>query len=202
MKNKLKLLITILVLFSMSTYSSVTAVAPNYFDATIKMKQLTLFDDGDLIGKGEIYYKIINRAGVTLLNTRNYYESLGTGLHTNIIGETYTCEHYIPGFDYFIVEVWDRDTWDDDCLFRAKLEIKIKSTTGIVSYLKSNNLWLCNWPTYLVPPIGYWISVNNADRDRTYAHFQVYNCQPPNVIDPYNILWIEVTIDYYYSRFI
>lgn len=38
MKNKLKLLITILVLFSMSTYSSVSAVTPNYFDATIKMK--------------------------------------------------------------------------------------------------------------------------------------------------------------------
>lgn len=194
--------IILLVLFSMSTYSSVSAVTPNYFDVTITMKQLTLFDDGDLIGNGEIYYKIINRAGVTIKTTRNDCESLGIGTHVNIKGATKTYEHYIPGFDYFIVEVWDRDIWDDDCLFRAKLEIKIKSTTRTVSYLKNNNLWLCNWATYLLPPIDYWISVNNADRDRTYAHFQVYNCQPPNVIDPYNKLWIEVTIDYYYSRFI
>lgn len=204
MKKKLKMSIILLVIFSMSTYStcsSVSAVTPNFFDVTIKMKQLHLYDDGDWIGNGEIFYKIIDRDGVTHLNTRNNYESLGTGLHTNIVGATKECKYNTPGFSYFIVEVWDRDISEDDCLFRAKLEIKTRSTIGTVSYLKSNNLWLCNWGTYLSPPIDYWISVNNADRDRTYAHFEVYNCQPPDVIDPLNKLWIEVTIDYYWLRF-
>jgi len=121
---------------------------------------------------------------------------LGEGAH-ELTGITLSVEECaIDWDDEYIIECWD-DDWPtaDDLLFRGKLVIKNSYTEIEVSYLESNNLWFQAYSMYLLPPVdAYW----PQGTDRDYASFDIYNWNP-DVIDPTNKMWIEVTIDYYYQ---
>ncbi len=180
--------------------TQVNAVTPNYFDVTIDITHIYLYFDGDDIGKGEIYFIIKNRGGVTLLNTESDDIKLGNGDH-DISDVSLTAEHYVPGLDYFIVEMWDNDApFADDLLFRGKLFIKIKSTEGTIYYLESNSLWLEAYAQGIRNIEGYPVGAIPHGTDRTYASFNPYDYfyWPYYTLD--NHVWIEVTIDYYYSN--
>ncbi len=181
--------------------TQVNAVTPNYFDVTIDITQIYLYHDGDpgwLEGRGEIYFKIKNRGGVTLLDTIGDFTRLGKGEH-DIDDVSLTAEHYVPGLDYFIIEMWDKDPGTDDLLFRGKLFIKVKSTEGIIYYLESNSLWLEAYTVGIYNSEGHPVSAIPHGTDRTYASFYPYDFWywPYYALD--NHMWIEVTIDYYYS---
>ncbi|MHA1222260.1 MAG: hypothetical protein ACTSSG_08585 [Candidatus Heimdallarchaeaceae archaeon] len=200
MNKKVCFFLTTLLLLVFSTNTAVYATTPNYFDATINMYKLRLVNDGDPLNKGEIYFVIKNRGGITLYNTRNNITKLGLGNH-DITNRMYTCEHYVSGLDYFIVEVWDKDgayQSNDDCLFRGKLDIKIKSTEGTVYYTDDYGLTLKTCATRQSFPPFEWVVWDVTDYQ--YAHFEVYNYVPPNVADPWNELTIELIINYYYSN--
>ena len=158
MKTKHIKRVSVILFFFFFGITQVNAVTPNYFDVTIDITQIYLFHDGDDIGKGEIYFIIKNRGGVTLLNTESEDIKLGPGEH-DIYDVSLTAEHYVPGLDYFIIEMWDNDApFSDDLLFRGKLFIKVKSTEGIIYYLESNSLWLEAYAQGIYDKDGYPVS--------------------------------------------
>jgi len=195
LKKKYIKLLTILFVFSVFGISQVSAVTPNYFDVTIDIAQIYLWRTGDGWFKGEVYFKVINRGGVTLLDTIGNTLSLGKGEHT-ISGVSVTCERYVPNLDYFIIEMWDKDLGADDLLLRTKLFIKLKSTEGTIYYTGDN--WLHAWTVgiYGGTPYGYQGLWHRGD-DETYVSFIAYDCVRDYCEN--NDMWIEATIDYYYS---
>ncbi|UJG43566.1 MAG: hypothetical protein K9W46_14505 [Candidatus Heimdallarchaeum endolithica] len=164
-------------------------------DVEITFNTLTLEETGDN-GEGEIWFKIINSAGITVYE--KYFGDKNEGTYENI-GISKKLYKYFEG-DSLFIEVWDADPGADDLLFEGELYIKnsgprtVEYSNMQFDYEKyygwyTQEYFLVCWPD-----------------DRTYATFDIYGCSRSVPYEGWawdyygNNLSIDVSLRYYYSN--